>query len=110
MPITFSYSREYLKDVKRLRKRYRLIQDDIDTLEAEMQQQEYRGDFMPGYGIPLYKVRLTNRSARRGKSGGFCAIYHAMDEHTILFLHLYSKSDKPDVEASDIWHLLRNLG
>ena len=110
MPISFNFSRGFLKDVRKLRKRYRYIEDDIDSLKEEMRHQGYRGALLSGYEAPIYKIRLANRSARRGKSGGFRAIYYFIDDDTILFVHIYSKSDKNDASPREIQSFLRNLG
>ena len=75
MSIKVQFSRGFVKDIKRLRKRYRLIEQDIESLMAEMAHESYRSDYMPKFGREVYKVRLTNRSARRGKRGGFRVIY-----------------------------------
>ena len=109
MSITFNFSRGFVKDFKRLQKRYRLIEQDVDALMAEMEHESYRGDYMPNFGKELYKVRLTNRSARRGKRGGFRIIYARQADETCLFLHIYSKSDKNDTSASEIRRMLRDL-
>ncbi len=109
MSIQFAYSKFFLKDLTRLRRRYRLIEDDLEALKADMRRDDYRGDLMPGYAVPLYKVRMANRSARRGKSGGFRIIYSLVNVNTVAFLHIYSKSDKSDVSASEISRMLSDL-
>ena len=109
MLVEFTYSKGFVKDIIRLRKRYNRIEDDVEALKAEMRQQEYRGALMPGYGAPLYKVRIANRSARRGKRGVFRAIYLRQDDSTFMFLHIYSKSDKNDVSASEISRMVRYI-
>lgn len=63
MPLKFAFSRGFLKNVKQLRKRYRLIEDDINALLVEMQSKDYRGDIILDVGADVYKVRLTNRPA-----------------------------------------------
>ena len=109
MPMRFIFSRGFLKDVRQLRKRFRLIEDDIDFLQAEMRQQGYRGVLLSGYEASIFKVRLANRSARRGKSGGFRAIYRLVDEDTILFIHVYSKTDQDDASADVILERIRDF-
>lgn len=108
MPITFNYSRGFLKDVRKLRKRFRLIEDDIELLKEEMRNSQYRGVLVPYWGPNVYKVRLANRSARRGKSGGFRVIYLHKSEDSFRFLHIYSKFDKDDVSEVDIRRMLRD--
>ena len=75
MSIAFTYSKGFVRDFKQLRKRYPRIQDDWDSLLAEINESDYRGQRLQGIGGAVFKVRLTNRSALRGKSGGFRAIY-----------------------------------
>lgn len=110
MPIKFVFSRGFLKNVKQLRKRYRLIEYDIDALLVEIQSKDYRGDVIPDVGGDVYKVRLTNRSAQRGKSGGFRALFLLNEVDLITFIYIYSKSDKNDVTAGEIRSMLRDLG
>ena len=107
MPVEFTYSDDFAKDLTRLRKRYRRIENDLAALEADMQHRNLRGVHMPGFGLPLYKVRMANRSARCGKRGGFRVIYLKESSDSILFLHIYSKSDKDDV--SEVHRMLGNL-
>ena len=109
MSIQFAYSKFFLKDLTRLRRRYRLIEDDLEALKADMRRDDYRGDLMPGYAVPLYKVRMANRSARRGKRGGFRVIYRQRNLDSVLFLHIYSKSDKSDVSEGEISRMLSDL-
>lgn len=109
MPAEFAYSKGFVKDITRLRRRYRRIADDVEALKAEMRRPDFRGDLMPGYPLPLYKVRVANRSARRGKRGGFRVIYRQPSTDTFLFLHIYTKSEKSDVSEGDISRMLRDL-
>lgn len=108
MPIEFTYSRRFVNDILRLRKRFRRVDEDVETLKVEMRQGTL-GDLMPGYGARLYKIRAANRSARRGKRGGFRVIYRHQHGDLIQFLHIYSKSDKDNVSAGFISRIVRDL-
>ena len=105
----FTYSVDFAKDFARLRKRYRRIEYDLAALEADMQHRNYRGVHMQGFGLPIYKVRMANRSARRGKSGGFRIVYYLQSSNSILFFLIYSKSDQDDVDDSEVWRRLTNI-
>ncbi len=109
MSIEIVTTSDFDRDVTQLRRRFRRINQDIKAMIDEIVDSGYRGARMSGYGKALYKVCLTNRFARRGKSGGFRAIYHPLDDHNCLFFHIYSKSDKGDVGASEMRKLLRDL-
>ncbi len=106
MPVQFTYAKGFVKDFLRLRKRFHRIEADIEALKAELRR-AHRGELMTGYGLPLYKVRMANRSARRGKRGGFRVIYRFQNSETILFMHIYSKTEKENVSPSEINRMLR---
>ena len=99
----------FLKDVKKLRKRYRRVEEDVEELVAEIESGSFRGDQLPGFGRDVYKVRLANRSAGRGRRGGFRVIYSLLNAHTIVFHHIYSKSDKDNVSEGEVWRMLGDI-
>ena len=72
-----------------------------------LQDDERPGQRIPGVGYAVYKVRLPNRSARRGKSGGFRVIYYAQIADTVTLLAIYSKSDDVDISIREIQQLAR---
>ena len=109
MAIEIVSTPDFDKDVKHLKRRFRRIGEDIQALLTDMVNSDYRGVPLSGYGRTLRKVRLTNRSARRGKSEGFRGIYLRESEDRFIFLHIYSKSDKNDVTASEIRERLNDL-
>jgi len=98
----FGYSEDFAKDFARLRKRFPRIEDDLAALEADMQHRNLRGVHMQGFGLPIYKIRMANRSDRRGKRGGFRIVYYLQSSNSILFLLIYSKSDQDDVNDSEV--------
>ena len=57
----------------------------------------------------LFKVRIENSDARRGKSGGYRIIYYLKTEDHILLVTIYSKSDKPDVPVTEIRELIKRV-
>ncbi|MCY4539192.1 MAG: type II toxin-antitoxin system RelE/ParE family toxin [Chloroflexi bacterium] len=72
-----------------------------------LQDDERPGQRIPGVGYAVYKVRLPNRSARRGKSGGFRVIYYAQIADTVTLLAIYSKSEDVDISIKEIQQLAR---
>ena len=75
-----------------------------------MRKAGYRGLRMSGFGKTVYKVRLSNRSANRGKSGGFRAIYCLVEKEQRVFIHITSKTDKNDASPGEIIERLRDIG
>lgn len=67
------------------------------------------GDRLRGAGGYVYKTRLANPSARRGKSGGFRVAYHVgKDQITLLAVCIKPKCDA--VRPRQIQRILNELG
>ena len=66
---------------------------------------ERPGQRIPRVGYTVYKVRLPNRAARRGKSGGFRVIYYVQFSDRVTLLTIYSKTDETDISAREIQEL-----
>lgn len=64
------------RDLKRLGRRYRRIRRDLEPLIGQLLAGESPGDRVQGVRTVVYKVRLPNSDARRGKSGGYRVIYY----------------------------------
>ncbi len=69
-PLRLLYSEAFKRQVRDLAKRYRHLRSDLQPLLEQLQSGETPGALVPGIGYTLYKVRVRNRDARRGKSGG----------------------------------------
>ena len=65
---------------------------------------------MAGLGYQVFKVRLPNRSARRGKSGGFRAIYQERSGRLVLLLLIYSKTERADIPDDVIIRVIEEAG
>lgn len=50
----------------------------------------------------VYKVRLRNTDAQRGKSGGYRVIYYLETEEQTVILTIYSKTDQSDLPVEVI--------
>jgi mRNA-degrading endonuclease RelE of RelBE toxin-antitoxin system len=64
------------RDHKRLGRRYRNIRRDVEPLIEELITGELPSDRVMGADAVVYKVRLPNSDARRGKRGGYRVIYY----------------------------------
>jgi mRNA-degrading endonuclease RelE of RelBE toxin-antitoxin system len=94
------------RDLKRLARRYRHIRQDLEPLIEQLENGQTPGDQISGLDYPVYKVRLKNTDARRGKSGGYRVIYYwALYDRTVL-LAIYSKSDQGDISDQEILTIL----
>ena len=64
---------------------------------------------MPGTGYAVYKTRLPNRAARRGKSGGFRVIYYLQLADSVTLLTIYSKTEQTDIRVREIQRLVTEV-
>ena len=79
-----------------------MLADEVDVLISELEMDNRPGVRLRRVGRHVYKVRLPNRSARRGKSGGFRVIYQERDGILVLLLLIYSKSERADIPDDTI--------
>ncbi len=100
------YTAEFKRNLRHLAKRYRNIRNDIDPILAQLQQRQIVGDQITGISETLFKVRVRNRDARRGKSGGYRLIYYLPHRNRIILVTIYSKSDQGDITAAQIRRIL----
>lgn len=92
----------FKKRLRRLERKYPKTIDEVECLIASLAQGNRPGQVVPRIGYTVYKVRLPNRAARRGKSGGFRVIYYAQFSDRVTLLTIYSKTDETDISDREI--------
>lgn len=96
---------EFLKEAKKLGKKYRSLKEDLAVLIEELQQNPTLGTSL---GDNCYKVRLAIKAKGKGKSGGARVITHLFIENeTIYLLSLYDKSEQDSISDKEIKALLK---
>lgn len=78
-------------------------------LMSQLGQDNRPGVKLSGVGREVYKERLPNRSARRGKSGGFRVIYHERAEALVILLIVFSKTERADIPNEVIRRMIAEL-
>lgn len=107
-PVRLLYSDAFKRQLRDLAKRYRHIRADLQPVLDQLQAGDTPGDQVRGIGHVLYKVRVPNRDARRGKSGGYRVIYYLQTDDDRLLVTLYSKSDQADVTAAELRKIIES--
>lgn len=102
MPTQIDTPDFFIKALRRLIRKYPDLLAEFDALKAQLQNDERPGDQIPHVGYEVYKVRLKNPSAQRGKSGGFRVIYYVRVVDKIIMLMVYSKMERENVPAQEI--------
>jgi mRNA-degrading endonuclease RelE of RelBE toxin-antitoxin system len=93
---------EFDRRSKALTKKYRNLKADLEPLILALQSGETPGDILTGLDILVLKVRVSNSSAARGKSGGYRLIYDVALPTKIVLLTIYAKSERENIAAKEI--------
>ena len=97
------YSDNFLREAKKLSKKYKRLKEDLKTAIDEIEKQRNFGTPL-GYG--LFKKRIPNSSIPTGKSGGFrIIIYQRVEDKTVL-ISIYSKTQKEMLSDEELRTLL----
>ncbi len=109
MPTTVNIAREFHKQLKRLKRKYPAVGNEVRNLVQQLEEDKRPGDKIAGVGLDVYKVRLANPSARRGKSGGFRVIYYVRLAEQLMLITIYSKTEQTDISPQKIRQVLLDI-
>lgn len=100
--VKVTLSPDFLRDLKRLRKKYPRVRSDVQDLIDQIQNGATPGDQMQGVGYTVYKARVASTDMKRGKSGGFRVIYYIVIEEQVVLLTIYTKTQHEDISSAEI--------
>lgn len=108
--ITFNYTEEFLRQAKRLAKRYHSLADDINDLQFELMENPEAGVSLGG---GKRKIRLGVKSKGGGKRGGLRVITLNVvietNDTCVNLLTIYDKKEIANVSDKYIDEIIRNL-
>lgn len=107
-PIEIEVSSDFKRNLRTLAKRYRHIRSDLEPLLAQLRTGACPGDQISGIAYAVFKVRLGNTDAQRGKSGGYRVIYYLKTKTRIILVTIYSKSDQGDISDRTICQIIES--
>ena len=97
----------FVKDVKKLKKRYKNILDDIEEFKTLLEDNPTVGTWYLGHG--LYKIRVKNSDKNQGKSGGYRVITCFIDEnHTVYLVKMYDKGEIDNIKTSKLFEIIED--
>ena len=106
IPVQIEFTLEFKRNVRRLSRRYPHIRTDVDPVIAKLAAGDTPGDRIKRTGYTVFKVRIKNSDARRGKSGGYRMLYYIKTEDRVILVTLYSKSDQGDITADVVCRII----
>ena len=108
--VTFNYTEEFLRQAKRLAKRYHSLADDINDLQFELMENPEAGVSLGG---GKRKIRLGVKSKGGGKRGGLRVITLNVvietNDTCVNLLTIYDKKEIPNVSDKYIDQIIKNL-
>jgi hypothetical protein len=108
MNFSVLYTENFLKDARRLVKKYASLKNDLQGLIRSL-------ELNPTKGIPLgkncFKIRLAIASKVKGKSGGARVIVCVLiDDTEVHLLTIFDKSEKDSISDQEIKMLRDQAG
>ncbi|WP_162984531.1 type II toxin-antitoxin system RelE/ParE family toxin [Poseidonibacter antarcticus] len=105
------YSDSFLKEAKKLSKKFKLIKPDLQDAVEEIKLKNDLGVYL---GFNLFKKRVKNSSIPTGKSGGFRVIFYKQIEDRLILISIYSKTEKENLSDEELSNIIKkymnNLG
>lgn len=109
MPTKVGIPTFFEKEVKKLARKYPLVEREVNSLISQLKDDQRPGDKLQGVGYETYKVRLKNPAAQKGNSGVFRVIdYVRIAEHVIL-LTIYTKTQQEDISVEEIRQMIDKI-
>ncbi|MEA3315964.1 MAG: type II toxin-antitoxin system RelE/ParE family toxin [Campylobacterota bacterium] len=104
--IEIDYSQTFLKELKKLKKKFKNIDNDLKDFLIELKKN-------PEIGTPLghsyHKVRLANSSIPTGKSGGFRIITYLVLNNKIFLVSIFSKTEKENITNQELINAISDI-
>lgn len=107
--VTVDLTPAFLKTLKQLRKKYPHISTDIQPVIQQLENGETPGDQVQGVGRRVYKVRIRNTDAKKGKSGGYRVLYYLRTQDHILLFDIYAKGEQGNIQADEIRRMIDDI-
>jgi mRNA-degrading endonuclease RelE of RelBE toxin-antitoxin system len=104
------YTAAFLRQLRRLGRRYRHIRKDIEPVINELRAGKVLGDQIQHTDLTLFKIRVRNTDVQKGKSAGYRLIYYLKTPERIILVTIYSKSDQGDIDKATLLRILEETG
>lgn len=107
MPIKVVYSEAFIRAARKLQKRYPNVELDAESFADRLEDGILPGDRVMGLSQRVYKARVPNTDAQRGKSGGYRIIYYLETADSRVLITIYSKSDQSDIPVAELRRMIQ---
>ena len=109
MPTRVRTTEDFDKQVARLARKFPTVLDEVAAFISRLKSADIAQ--LPGrrvrrLGYTVYKERLPNRSARRGKSGGFRVYYWVPGQDHLVLIAICSKTEQEGIVESELRRMI----
>jgi len=106
MKYRVEFTDNFLKETKRLTKKYRSLKEELIKLIEDLEENPTIGTRL---GNDIYKIRLSIASKNKGKSGGarILSYFIGADEKVILF-SIYNKGEIDNISEQEMIAIINN--
>ena len=110
MEVKITYTSDFLRQLKRLRKKYHSMREDFAVLLQSLEANPFQGSDL---GNGVRKIRMTITSKGKGKSGGARIITYnvilSIDSVNVTLLTIYDKNEISNVSDAYIRSLISDI-
>lgn len=107
LPYLVRFAPEFKRALRHLSKKYRSLRHDIQPVIDDLMAGGLPGDHISEVDFPVYKVRVRNTDAQRGKRGGYRLIYACLTDTTRVLITLYAKTEQQDISPTAIQTIIQ---
>ena len=112
MPTRVRTTEDFDKQVARLARKFPALLDEVAEFIARLRRDDLvqlPGRRIRRTGFTVYKERLPNRSARRGKRGGFRIYYWVRKRDHLVLVAICSKTEHEGFIESELSRLIADI-
>lgn len=106
MSYRIELSANFIKEAKRLVKKYPSLKTELPELFSKLEKNPTLGSPL---GNDIYKIRLAIASKNKGKSGGARVLsFVKVTQTTVLLFSIFSKSETDNLTDKQIQELIKD--
>ncbi len=106
---TVRFGPTFTRLAQKLQRKYARTLFVVEKLADQLEAGNTPGDRIQGLSKVVYKVRLPNPDANRGKSGGYRVIYYIKTTDSIILLLIYAKVAVENVSVALIEEAIQEV-
>jgi len=105
--VDVEFTPEFKRNIRRLARKYRRIRSDLTPVIRQIEKGETPGDQIQLTGYTIFKVRVRNSDAQRGKRGGYRMLYYLKRSERVILVTIYSKTEQGDITAKEVGQIIQ---